>query len=211
MLAACYATLTFMSFQRKSSVEKFVVASAKPRTREIAIASFIAGALLGYFFASPKTPPAPKGAPDVSQMPPAQAAAAQGNWEYDHANWPAAVQHYQRAIAAGADTADIHTDLGTAHRYLGDSDKALAEYGIAQRKDPFHQNSLFNQAIVYAELKHDRPAAIAAAREYLRRFPQGRGADGAQKIIDELAGGDGDVQKKLTEFLTAPKPVRTGQ
>ena len=204
-----------MSLQRKSAIEKFVVVTAKPRTREIAAASFFAGALLMWlgvhFFTAPKIPPATAGAPDVSQMPPAQAAAARGNWEYDHANWPAAVQHYERAIAAGLDTADIHTDLGTAHRYLGNGDKALAEYGIAQRKDPFHQNSLFNQAVVHAELKHDRPAAIAAAREYLRRFPQGRGADGAQKMIDELAGGDGDVQKKLTEFLTAPKPVRTGQ
>ena len=207
-----------MSLQRKSAIEKFVVVTAKPRTREIAIVSFFAGALLMWlgvhFFAAPPAPkaaPSTAGGPDVSQMPPAQAEAACGNWEYDHANWPAAVQHYERAIAAGIDTADLHTDLGTAHRYLGDGEKALAEYGLAQRKDPFHQNSLFNQAVVYAELMHDRSAAITVAREYLRRFPQGRGAEGAQKIIDELGGGDGDVEKKLTEFLTAPKPVRTGR
>ena len=206
-----------MSAQRKLSVEKFVVATEKPRTRGIAVASFFAGAMLMWlvlhFFAPPSAPkplPATPGAPDVSQMPPAQAAATLGNWEYDHANWTAAAQQYERAIAAGLDTPDIHTDLGTAYRSLGDGEKALAQYGIAQRKDPFHQNSLFSQAIVYAELFHDRPRAIATAREYLRRFPQGRGADGAQKIIAELSGGD-DAEKKLTEFLTAPKPVRTGQ
>ena len=207
-----------MSRLRKSPVEKFVVVTTKPRTREIAVAAFLAGALLTWlgthFLASPPPPkpfPITAGAPDVSQMPPAQAEAALGTWEYDHANWPAAVQHYERAIAAGFDTPDIHTDLGTAHRYLGNGDKALAEYGIAQRKDPFHQNSLFNQAVVYAEIFHDRPRAIATAREYLRRFPQGHGADGAQKIIDDLAGADADAEKKLTEFLTAPKPVRPQQ
>ena len=209
--AACYSVPESMSRLRKSSVEKFVVVTTKPRTREIAVAAFVAGGLLGYFVGAPKAVPVTKGAPDVSQMPSAQAAAAMGNWEYDHANWPAAVQHYEKAIAAGNDTADLRTDLGTAHRYLGHGDKALAEYGIAQRRDPFHQNSLFNQAVVYAEIFHDRPRAIATAREYLRRFPQGRGAEGAQKIIDELAGDGGGVEKKLTEFLTAPKPVRTGQ
>ena len=203
-----------MSRTRKLPVEKFVVATEKPRTRAIAAASFFAGALLMWFwfhfFAAPKPLPATSGAPEVSRMTPAQAAVTLGNWEYDHANWPAAVQHYERAIAAGLDTADLHTDLGTAHRYLGHGDQALAEFGIAQRKDPFHQNSLFNQAVVYAALFHDRPRAIAAAREYLRRFPQGRGADGARRIIEELAGGDGEAEKKLSEFLTAPKPVKAG-
>ena len=200
-----------MNAQRKLPVEKFVVATEKPRTRGIAIASFFAGMFLMWlvlhFFASSasKTPPSTPDAPDVSQMPPAQAAATLANWAYDHANWPAAAQQYERAIAAGLDTPDIHSDLGTAYRNLGDGEKALAQFGIAQRKDPFHQNSLFSQAIVYAELFHDRPRAIAAAREYLRRFPQGRGADGAQKIVAELSSGD--AERKLTEFLTAPKPV----
>ena len=204
-----------MSRQRKLPVEKFVVATEKPRTRQIAVAAFCAGALVMWiglhFFASApvaKPPPATSGAPAISQMPPAQAAATLANWEYDHANWPAAVQHYERAIAAGLGTPDVHTDLGTAWRYLGDGDKALAQYGIAQRKDPFHQNSLFNQAVVYAELFHDRPRAIAAAREYLRRFPQGRGAEAARTMVAELGGDGGDVEKKLGEFLGRPKPER---
>ena len=205
-----------MSWQRKLPVEKFVVATEKPLTRQIAVAAFFTGALLMWlvlhFFISPPPPeplPTTSGAPDVSQMPPAQAAATLGNWEYDHANWPAAIEQYERAIAAGYDTPDVHTDLGTAWRNLGNGDKALAEFGIAQRKDPFHQNSLFNQAIVYANLMHDRPRAIAAAREYLRRFPQGRGGESARALISELEGDGADVEKKLSEFLTAPKPVHT--
>ena len=199
-----------MTRKRKFAVEEFVVATAKPRTRAIAVASFFAGALLTWlalhFIAAP--PPATPGAPDVSRMPPAQAAAALGNWEYDHANWPAAVQHYERALAAGLDTPDMHTDLGTAFRNLGDSDRALVQFGIAQRKDPFHQNSLFGQMLVYAALLHDRPRAIAAAREYLRRFPQGRGAESTRAIVSELGGDGADAEKKLSEFLIAPTPVR---
>ncbi len=200
-----------MSRKRKFGVEEFVVATAKPRTHAIAAASFFAGAFLTWLvlhLSAPKPPPATSGAPDVSQMPPAQAAATLANWEYDHANWPAAVQHYEHAIAAGLVTPDLHTDLGTAYRNLGEGDKALAQYGIAQRKDPFHQNSLFNQAVVYSELLHDRPRAIAAAREYLRRFPQGRGADSARAMIAELEGTDGDLEKRLGEFLGKPKPAR---
>jgi tetratricopeptide (TPR) repeat protein len=205
-----------MSRKRKSSVEKFVVATEKPRTKQIAAAAFLAGAFLmwlGLRVFTPAPVPEPRratpGAPDVSQMPSAQAAATLGNWEYDHANWAAAVEQYQRALAAGLDTPDIHTDLGTAYRYLGDGDRALEQYGIAQRKEPFHQNSLFNQAIVYAELLHDRPRAIATAHEFVRRFPQSKGAESARKLIEELEAGRGDAEKKLSEFLSSPKPIRS--
>lgn len=203
-----------MSRKRKSSVEEFVVATEKPRTKQIAGAAFLAGAFLmwlGMHLFAP-TPTAPEtrhttpGAPDVSKMPPAQAAAALGNWEYDLGNWAAATEQYQRALAAGADTPDLRTDLGTAYRYLGEADKALEQYGVAQRKDQFHQNSLFNQAIVYAELLHDRPRAIATAREFLRRFPQSKGAESARKLIEELEGDRGDAEKKLSEFLGSPRP-----
>ena len=203
-----------MTRPRKPTVEKFVATTEKPRTFQVAIGAFFGGALLmwavtQFYTPAPavKPPPVTQGAPDVSKMPDAQAAATLGNFEYDHANWPAAVHHYERAAAGGFATADLLTDLGTAYKNLGDREKALSEYGLAQRKDPFHQNSLFNQAIVYAEM-HDKPKAIAAAREYLRRFPQGHGADSARTIISELEADGADVEKKLSEFLTAPKPVR---
>ena len=212
----CYAIRFFMTRPWKTPIEKFVATTEKPRTREIAFGAFFGGALLmwvvmQFFTGAPviKPPPATKGAPDVSKMPDAQAAATLGNWEYDHANWPAAVHHYERAVAAGYSTPDLLTDLGTAYKNLGDREKALSEYGLAQRQDPFHQNSLFNQAIVHAEL-HDKPKALAAAREYLRRFPQGHGADSARTLISEIEGDGADVEKKLSEFLTAPKPVKAG-
>ena len=205
-----------MSRSRKSTVEKFVATTEKPRTREIATGAFFGGMLVMWmvmqFFTAAhvvKPPAGTKGAPDVSRMPAAQAAATLGNWEFDHANWPAAVHHYERAVAAGLDTPDLRTDLGTAYKNLGDGEKALEEYGIAQRKDAFHQNSLFNKAIVYSDLLHDRPKALEVAREYLRRFPQGHGVESARSIISQIEADGGDAEKKLSEFLTAPKPVRS--
>jgi tetratricopeptide (TPR) repeat protein len=204
-----------MTRPRKITGEKFVATTEKPRTREIAIGAFLGGALLMWvimqFFAPApvvKPPAATAGAPDVSRMTDAQAAVTLGNWEYDRANWPGAIHHYERAIAAGFDTPDVRTDLGTAYKNIGNTDKALTEYGIAQRKDPFHQNSLFNQAVVHSEIPQNHAKAIATAREYIRRFPQGQGVESARAMISQLEGGGDDAAKKLSEFLTAPKPVR---
>jgi hypothetical protein len=66
---------------------------------------------------------------------------------------------------------------------VGDDNRALEEYGVAQRKDPFHQNSLFNQAIVYLHVLNDKPRGLAVAREFLQRFPQGEGAPMARQIV----------------------------
>jgi hypothetical protein len=203
-----------MTPKRKSASEKYVVVTEQPRPVRIAVAAFLAGAalmwLVMHFLVGPSAPKASSasaGAPDVSQLPPAQAAATLGNWESDHRNWPAAIQQYERAIAAGLDTADLRTDLGTAYNYFGDGNKALEEYGVAQRKDPFHQNSLFNQAIVYAHTLKDKPRALAAAREFLRRFPQSQGAATARKMVSDLEAEQTALEKELGSFLTTPTPT----
>lgn len=203
-----------MSRKRKSASEKYVVVAEQPRTVLVAVVSFLAGAVLtwaGMHFLAPAAAPvaavqagAGNGAPDVSKLPAGPAAVELGNWEYDHSNWAAAVEHYQRAVAAGMDSPDLRTDLGTAYRYLGNAPKALEQYALAQRKDPFHQNSLFNQAVVQAELLHDSPKAIATAREFLRRFPQSQGAAAARALIADLEGGQAKAEEKLGEFLRTP-------
>lgn len=205
-----------MPQRRKSSAEKIVLVAEQPRRWPVVLAALLAGAALMWVamhFLAPRDSPKPHGtpttgAPDVSAMTPAQAAVTLGNWEYDHAHWAAAVQRYEAAIAAGLDTADVRTDLGTAYRELGEGDRALAQYGLAQRKDPFHQNSLFNQIIVYSEVKHDRRQALTTAREFIRRFPQSAGAATVRQMIAELEADGGAAEKKLNEFLTSPTPVR---
>jgi hypothetical protein len=133
------------------------------------------------FTPSPATEP-----PDVSQLPPADAQRILGNWNYDRHNWAHAIEHYQEAIADGADNPDVRTDLGNCFRFIGEPQKALEQYQIAQSEDPMHENSLFNQAGLYAEVLHDDQRALATAREFLKRFPQSDRAAAATQLISNL-------------------------
>jgi Tetratricopeptide repeat len=133
--------------------------------------------------ASAQTPvSAMQALPDVSHLPPAEAARTLGNWSYDHQDWTAASEHYQQALAAGADTPDVHTDLGNCFRFLGQPERALEQYQIAQKQDPRHENSLFNQISLYSDYLHDKERAAAAARDFLARFPQSPQADAARQL-----------------------------
>jgi tetratricopeptide (TPR) repeat protein len=139
---------------------------------------------------SPATQP-----PDVSQFAPAEAATILGDWNYDRHNWAHAIEHYQQAIADGADNPDVRTDLGNCFRFIGESQKALEQYQIAQTEDPMHENSLFNQAGLYAEVLHDDQRALAIAREFLKRFPQSDRATAARQLISNLEERDQSAAK----------------
>jgi tetratricopeptide (TPR) repeat protein len=138
--------------------------------------------------------PAPSAAepPDVSQLVPADAARTLANWNYDRQNWPHAIEHYQEAIARGADDPDVRTDLGNCFRFLGQSQKALEQYEVAQKQNPQHENSLFNQAGLFAEVLHDKERAIAVAREFISRFPQSPRAEAVRQLIDQLQTAKAD-------------------
>jgi hypothetical protein len=139
---------------------------------------------------SPATEP-----PDVSQLAPADAARILGDWNYDRRNWAHAIEHYQEAIAAGADNPDVHTDLGNCFRFIGEPRKALEQYQIAQTENPMHENSLFNQAGLYAEVLHDDQRALATAREFLKRFPQSDRVAAAGQLISKLQERDQSAGK----------------
>jgi len=136
--------------------------------------------------ASPFVPAAAAEPPDVSQLAPAEAARTLANWNYDRQNWTHAIEHYQTAIAQGADTPDVRTDLGNCFRFLGQPEKALEQYEIAQKQNPQHENSLFNQISLYGDLLHDRPRALAVGHEFLARFPQSPQALAAKQLIDRF-------------------------
>jgi len=130
---------------------------------------------------SPATEP-----PDVSQLAPADAARTLGDWNYDRHNWAHAIEHYQEAIADGDDNPDVRTDLGNCFRFIGEPQKALEQYQIAQTENPTHENSLFNQAGLYAEVLRDDQRALATAREFLKRFPQSNRAAAARQLISNV-------------------------
>jgi len=139
---------------------------------------------------SPATEP-----PDVSQLAPADAARTLGDWNYDRHNWAHAIEHYQEAIADGDDNPDVRTDLGNCFRFIGETQKALEQYQIAQTENPMHENSLFNQAGLYAEALHDDQRALAMAREFLKRFPQSNRAAAAGQLISKLEESDQSAPK----------------
>ena len=118
-------------------------------------------------------------------MSSAQSALILGNWYYDHKAWPRAIENYQKTIRAGLDNADVRTDLGSAFRFDGDAKKALEQYAIAQKQNPAHENSLFNQGGVYTfDLKQPQKG-IEVWRKYLQKFPQGQNVAEAHQLIEK--------------------------
>ena len=104
-------------------------------------------------------------------MSPGESAVVLGDFAYDHQRWPEAIRHYQEAIASGIDDADVHTDLGNAFRFSGQPEQALNQYTIAQRLNPQHENSLFNQISLFTEVLNEPQRAIPICEEFIRRFP----------------------------------------
>ena len=119
----------------------------------------------------------------------AQITLSQGNTLYDARNWSAAAFQYEQALAGGLDNANVRTDLGNCYRFLGQPQKALAQYQRAQKENLQHEPSLFNQGGLYAFSLKDNTKAIAKWREYIQRFPQGATVAEARQLIAQAQSG----------------------
>ena len=139
--------------------------------------------------------------PDVSHLAPADAATTLANWNYDRQNWPHAIEHYQTAIALGRDNPDVRTDLGNCFRFLGEPQKALDQYETAQRQNPQHENSLFNQGGLYAFSLNQPEKALKIWREYLVRFPQSPNAPKTRELISEVEAPQSDQRSEVARWL----------
>ena len=139
--------------------------------------------------------------PDVSHLAPADAALTLANWNYDRQNWPHAIEHYQEVISLGRDNPDVRTDLGNCFRFLGQTQKALEQYETAQKQNPQHENSLYNQAGLFSEVLHDNERAKAVAREFIARFPQSPRANSAKKLLSQLEAGPKDDKQRILDWL----------
>ena len=128
--------------------------------------------------------------PDVSRLAPADAALTLANWNYDRQNWSHAIEHYQEAIGLGRDNPDVRTDLGNCFRFLGQAQKALEQYQTAQKQNPQHENSLFNQISLFTEVMGQPQRAIPICEEFIRRFPN---SDKLPAVREQLARGKGTL------------------
>jgi tetratricopeptide (TPR) repeat protein len=140
----------------------------------------------------------------------AQAAVASGNSYYDRKNWPRAIEAYEKAIALGADNSDVRTDLGNAYRFSDRPQKALEQYKIAQKQNPQHENSLFNQGGLYAFSLNQPERALEIWREHLARFPQSPNASKTRELISEVEAPQSDQRSEAARWLknrTQPTPT----
>jgi len=135
-------------------------------------------------------PASPDAAPNVSGMSSGEAAVALGNFAYDHQRWPEAIRRYQEAIANGIDSADVHTDLGNALRFSAQPEQALNQYTIAQKLNPQHENSLFNQISLFTEALNQPARAVPICEEFIRRFPN---SDKLPAVREQLARAKGTM------------------
>jgi tetratricopeptide (TPR) repeat protein len=125
----------------------------------------------------------------TSGMTPAQAAVTLGNWHFDHKNFTQAIVDYRKAIALGLDNPDVRTDLGSALRFSDQPQEALKQYQFAQKQNPLHENSLYNQGGLFFNeqnrhlVRRDPAYAASIWREYLKRFPQGRNVSAARQLL----------------------------
>ena len=143
-------------------------------------------------------PVLPQTPPDLEATPPAQAlvgltqpqaALVSGNWFFDHQNWPRAIAAYQVAIKGGIDNPDVRTDLGSSYRFMKQPKQALQQYELAQKQDPKHETSLFNQGAVYAFSMGQTAKGVAIWKETLQKFPNGINATSARQLIKQAEAG----------------------
>jgi len=169
-------------------------------------------------FAPAAPDPAVPGPELTAGQAPAAADRTLGNFYYDRSDWAQAARYYESALRLGSDDADIRTDLGNAYRFSNRRDDALAQYRAAQRLNPQHEFSLFNQGGLLFDQFQDSAAAIAIWQEYLRRFPAGSNVAAARQLIAEAQGGPAaagapsQLQKTSSPSTAtaAPAPVGVG-
>lgn len=119
----------------------------------------------------------------TANLTPPQAALMRGNWYYDHERWDVAISEYQKALKGGIDNPNVRTDLGNCFRFVDKPQQALEQYKIAQKQNPLHEQSLFNQGGLFAFSMHQPEKAIAVWQDYLKRFPKGKSVAEAKKLI----------------------------
>lgn len=94
-----------------------------------------------------------------------------GNVYYDGQQYQEAIGYYKRALDVQPANADIRTDMATAYWYLGETDRAIAEFENSLKSNPTHPGTLFNLGVVKWQGKMDVQGAVAAWQKLLDTNP----------------------------------------
>lgn len=112
--------------------------------------------------------------------------AALGNLYYDARQYPLAVDYYARALRVKPADAAVRTDMGTAFWFMGNADKAIAEFNKALTYVPDNPNTLFNLGLVKWKGKMDAAGATAAWKRLLATDPNYQGKADVEKYLAEV-------------------------
>jgi tetratricopeptide (TPR) repeat protein len=111
------------------------------------------------------------------------------NLYHDAEMYAQAVGFYEKAATLLPDDPNVLTDLGVCYRGAGDPQKALEAFTRAEKADPKHWQSLYNQVVVYG-LDLKRPAEAAAALKRLEAVnPQAPGLAALKEAVEQGKAG----------------------
>ena len=94
-----------------------------------------------------------------------------GNVYYDAQQFKDAIDYYARSLQADPKNTNIRTDMATAYWYLGDPDRAIAEFDRVLKQEPNKPNALFNRGVVRWQGKMDIKGAVADWEALLKADP----------------------------------------
>lgn len=114
-----------------------------------------------------------------------------GNKHFDTNQPMEAVEAYDKALAIDGNDPNVLTDQGIMYRKIGWFDKAIENFGIANKLDPKHTQSLLNMGIVYRFDLEQNDKAKEAWLKYLEIDPTGETADRVRTMIDHMENGHG--------------------
>src|SRR5579883_261016 len=126
-----------------------------------------------------------------------------GNIYYDTQQFPEAVKYYESALKIQPKALDTRTDMATAYYFMGDADRAIAEFDEVLKQNPSHANALFNEGMVKWEGKGDINGAIAAWKKLLASNPNYSKREQVQKLIAKA-----EAHTRMAPGTTTDKPAQ---
>ena len=110
------------------------------------------------------------------------------NLYHDAEMFQQAVGFYERAASLLPSDPNVLTDLGVCYQRLGDPQKALEAFARAEKADPKHWQSVYNQVVVYGNMR--RPAEAEAALRRLETVnPQAPGLADLKQAVEKAKAG----------------------
>jgi len=110
---------------------------------------------------------------------------AVGDSYMDDGNLPLAAECYKRALIIDSTSVNTRSDFGSCLYGMGLGDRALEEFRKVFAIDPLHGIAVFNMGVVFSGQGLTDSAKFYMG-EYLKLEPEGKAADRARELINEM-------------------------